>query len=66
MLRVKGFSTKQIDLATKAYNEIESKNDKNIDVVLVSAQSFDDLKEAYPNYFADISEFVNIMNKLLN
>lgn len=66
LLRVKRFSTKQIDLATKAYNEIESKNDKNIDVVLVSAQSFDDLKEAYPNYFADISEFVNIMNKLLN
>lgn len=65
MLRVRGFSTKQIDLATKVYNDIEAKNDKNIDVVLVSAQSFDDLREAYPNYFADISEFVEIMNGLL-
>ena len=64
-LRVRGFSTQQINLATTAYNEIEAKHDKNIDVVLVSAQSFNDLREAYPNYFADISEFVNIMNKLL-
>lgn len=62
MLRVRGFSTKQVDLATRAYNEIESKNDKNIDAVLVSAHSFNDLREAYPNYFADISEFVTIMN----
>lgn len=62
MLRVRGFSTKQVDLATRAYNEIESKNDKNIDAVLVSAHSFNDLREAYPNYFADISEFVAIMN----
>lgn len=64
-LRVRGFSTNQIDLATKVYNDIEAKIDKNIDVVLVSAKSFDDLKEAYPNYFADISEFVNIMHELL-
>ena len=64
-LRVKGFTTQQIDLATKVYNEIEAEHDKNIDVVLVSAQSFEDLREAYPNYFSDISEFVNTMNKLL-
>lgn len=65
MLRVRGFSTKQIDLATKVYNEIEAKNNKDIDVVLVSATSFEDLREAYPNYFADISEFVGIMRKIL-
>lgn len=34
-------------------------------MVLVSATSFDDLKEAYPNYFADISEFVGIMRRIL-
>lgn len=64
-LRIRDFSTQQIDLATKVYNEIEAEHDKNIDVVLVSAQSFEDLREAYPNYFADISEFVDIINKLL-
>lgn len=65
MLRVKGFSTEQIDLATKIYNEIEAENNPDIDVVLVSAASFDELKEAYPNYFADISEFVLTMRKLI-
>ena len=64
-LRVKGYSTQQVNLATKIYNEIEAEHDKNIDAVLVSAQSFKDLREAYPNYFADISEFVQTMNKLL-
>lgn len=65
MLRVRGFSTKQIDLATKVYNEIEANNNPEVDVVLVSASSFEELKEAYPNYFADISEFVFTMRKLI-
>lgn len=64
ILRVRGYSTQQVNLATKIYNEIEAEHDKNIDAVLVSAQSFKDLREAYPNYFADISEFVQTMNKL--
>ena len=58
-LQVRGFSTKQVDLATNIYNKIEAENNKDIDVVLVSATSFDDLREAYPNYFADISEFIS-------
>ena len=65
MLRVRRFTTNQIELATRVYNQIEATNDKDIDVVLVSATSFDDLKEAYPNYFADISEFVKIMREIL-
>lgn len=44
MLRVRGFSTKQIDLATKVYNEIEANNNPDVDVVLVSASSFEELK----------------------
>lgn len=35
------------------------------DVVLVSAESFDNLQEAYPNYFVDIREFVTIMRDIL-
>ena len=66
LLRVRAFTSTQIDLATKVYNDIEAKNNPDIDVVLVSATSFDDLKEAYPNYFADISEFVSIMRSVLN
>lgn len=65
MLRIAGFSAEQIGLATKIYNEIEAKNDKDIDVVLVSAESFTDLQEAYPNYFVDIREFVTVMRDIL-
>jgi len=65
MLNVNAFSTNQIELATKTYNQIESINNPQIDSVLVSATSFDTLKAAYPNYFTDISEFVKIMHRIL-
>lgn len=65
MLKVNAFSTNQIELATKAYNQIESVNNPQIDSVLVSATSFDTLKAAYPNYFTDISQFVDMMRNIL-
>lgn len=64
-LRVHEFKTHQIILATNVYNKLESMNDPNLDVVLVSASSFNALKSAYPNYFADISEFIKIMRRIL-
>lgn len=64
-LRIRGFAPEQIDLATKVYDKIEAENNPDVDAVLVSAVSFDVLKEAYPNYFADISEFVKIMRTIL-
>ncbi len=65
LLRVRGFSSTQIELATKVYNQIEATNNPDIDVVLVSATSFDSLKAAYPNYFTDISQFVDMMRRIL-
>lgn len=65
LLKVRGFPPTQIELATKVYNDIEATNNPDIDVVLVSATSFDSLKAAYPNYFTDISQFVNIMRRIL-
>lgn len=65
LLNVRSFSTNQIELATNVYNKIEALNDPDIDVVLVSATSFDTLKAAYPNYFIDISQFVDMMRKIL-
>lgn len=65
LLKVRGFSPKQIELATKVYNDIEAVNNPNIDVVLVSATSFDVLQAAYPNYFTDISQFVEMMRRIL-
>lgn len=66
VIRVRPFKSKDIEHATKVYNKIESIDDKNKDVVLVSANSFDSLKAAYPNYFVDIGEFVDLMRKILN
>ncbi len=65
LLKVRGFSSTQIELATKVYNQIEATNNPDIDVVLVSATSFDSLKAAYPNYFTDISQFVDMMRRIL-
>ncbi len=65
LLKVRGFSSTQIELATKIYNQIEATSNLNVDVVLVSATSFDSLKVAYPNYFTDISQFVDMMRRIL-
>ena len=50
-------------MATKAYSQLE--NDTNANIVLVSASSLDTLRIAYPNYFIDISQFVQMMRKIL-
>lgn len=65
ILNIDRFSTSNIKAVTVAYNKLEALNDPNIDVVLVSATSFDTLKAAYPNYFADISQFIDIMKRIL-
>ena len=65
LLKVRGFSTNQIEAATQVYNQIEATNNSDIDAVLVSATSFDTLKAAYPNYFTDISQFVDMMRRIL-
>ena len=48
----------KMEKATEEYNRMELEKDSSLDVVLVSAQSFDALMHAYPNYFADIKEFM--------
>lgn len=64
-LRILAYKTREIELATKMYNQIEAQRDPSIDTVLVSATSFDTLKAAYPNYFTDISEFIDMMGRIL-
>lgn len=57
---------KGLDRATQKYNEIErTKGDRDIDVVLVAAQSYETLVDAYPNYFADISEFIDTLLSIM-
>lgn len=63
-LRVRPFKSQNIEKATRVYGEIENKTVS--DTVLVSANSFDTLKAAYPNYFVDIRNFVEMMRRILS
>lgn len=61
-IQIRSFPSTRLEVATQAYGEIEKETDKN--VVLVSAKSFKELREAYPNYFVDISEFIKMIQKI--
>lgn len=51
-----------ISEASKRYAEIEKNNNKsNSYTVLVQVSSFDQLNKAYPNYYLDITGFVDII-----
>lgn len=65
-LRVESFKASQVELASKLYNEVERQVSSLMDVVLVSAKSFDTLQAAYPNYFIDISNFILEIQNVLN
>lgn len=62
-LTIDSYRTGKINEASDKYRHIEEKLDANIDTVLVSAESFDELRKAYPNYFGDVKEFINIVKK---
>lgn len=66
-LRIKSFNVSQFEEANETYNSIErTRAENNIDAVLVRASSFNELRSAYPNYFSDIREFVEILKSYLN
>lgn len=62
-VHIRSFTSTQLEAATQAYGIIEQETDKN--VVLVSAKSFNELREAYPNYFVDISEFISMVQDII-
>ena len=65
-LRIRLFKLSEIDEANSVYNSIEStRAESKIDAVLVRVSSFKELKKAYPNYFSDIGEFIDIVKSYL-
>ena len=53
-------------MANVIYNSIEATRAANkIDAVLVRVSSFKTLEKAYPNYFSDIGEFVDLVKSYL-
>lgn len=68
------FNIYDYDKAIKTYEELEIPIQQTynilddptmLDSVLVSANSIESLKAAYPNYFIDTSKFVSILKKIL-
>ena len=65
-LSIISFKASEIDIANDMYNHIEKSPDNTqFDSVLVRVASMDVLKKAYPNYFSDISEFIQIVKSYL-
>lgn len=57
---------KSLEAAIQAYSELESlKQISKFDCVLVSAQSYETLVDAYPNYFLDVKQFLQEVSYLL-
>jgi ppGpp synthetase/RelA/SpoT-type nucleotidyltranferase len=66
-IRIMRFQKENIESATKKYAELEKEYRDNLhkDVVLVSAESVHGLKKAYPNYFADTTEFSKNIERII-
>ncbi|HYX50404.1 MAG TPA: RelA/SpoT domain-containing protein, partial [Ktedonobacteraceae bacterium] len=66
-LEIRGYPKDAERMATDHYLEAEKMQgrDPNKDVVLVAADSVDELKKAYPNYFIDTSLFLNYLRQYL-
>jgi len=67
-LNITQYTKKDEQKAIRDYAESENKNrgKKEYDVVLVGADTTNDLKKAYPNYFVDTQEFLTNLKKIVN
>ena len=60
------FKPSELEKANVIYDYLEEKcRDTPLDIVLVRASSYNTVKAAYPNYFMDIGEFVDIVSQYL-
>jgi hypothetical protein len=65
-LSIKGYKSDSLNQASSDYLKLERDiADKNADAVLVSVESLDALRKAYPNYYADTGLFVNAINEAI-
>jgi len=66
-LTVTAFKEDEEDKAIETLERLEKKNSdrKEYDVVLVGADTVEDLRKAYPNYFADTKEFLDKVRTII-
>lgn len=66
-LSIRYFQASATEKANEEYSQIENgRAESKIDAVLVRATSFQTLRAAYPNYFLDIGEFVDMIEEYLS
>lgn len=51
--------------AIERYNQVELENEGAADVVLVRADTFENMRITFRNYFADTTEFVNYLDNAI-
>ena len=66
-IKIRRYPTGELQKASEAYANLEKEftDNSDRDVVLVTASSIRSLKKAYPNYFADTTEFTKYLNQIL-
>ncbi|MEK6908559.1 MAG: RelA/SpoT domain-containing protein [Nanoarchaeota archaeon] len=66
-LNITGYTNGEEEKAISDYSRAEKRNQgkKEYDVVLVGVNAANELKEAYPNYFADTREFLENLKKII-
>ena len=66
-IQIRRFPEGEFNRASEQYSELEKTLELNPDrdAVLISAESIHALKKAYPNYFADTSDFSRNLEKIL-
>ena len=66
MLHREFFKPSELEIANARYDQMEKeKGDAPLDIVLIRASSYRIVKNAYPNYFLDIGEFVDLVKEYL-
>lgn len=66
MLKRWFFKPSELERANIMYDYLEqSREDRPLDIVLVRAASYNAVKAAYPNYFLDIGEFIDLVEQYL-
>ena len=63
MLRIRSFSNDELEKASQAYMEAETKSNHN--AVLVSAKTFDEIKSGYQNYFGNMQLFLDTYKTIM-
>lgn len=68
LLQITGFKEDELTQATNQYleNEKKYKNMPGVEVVLVSAESVEALRSAYPNYFLDTKMFLERIEQIIS